>query len=52
MEIKISDNLLSIRLLYNVLQNFENFRCAVESRDELTKALEIKMLEKLGDLHG
>lgn len=37
-----------MRLLYNVPQNFENFRCAVESRDELHEPLKIKILEELG----
>lgn len=48
MEINIADDLLSILLLYSVPDNFENFRCAIECRDELPKpeSLKIKMLEE------
>jgi hypothetical protein len=48
MDIEIADDLLSILLLYIVPENFENFRCAIEYRDELPKpeALKIKMLEE------
>ncbi|KAL0269915.1 UNVERIFIED_CONTAM: hypothetical protein PYX00_007495 [Menopon gallinae] len=48
MDIKIHEDLLSIMLLYSLPENFENFRCAIESRDELPKleALRIKIIEE------
>ncbi|XP_029159136.1 uncharacterized protein LOC114931320 [Nylanderia fulva] len=48
MEIKINKDLLSIMLLYNMPSNFENFRCAIESRDELStpEILRMKILEE------
>lgn len=47
MKIKIANDLLSI-FFYGVPQNFGNFRCAIESREELPKleSLKIKMLEE------
>lgn len=40
--------MLPILLFYSVPENFENFRCAIELRDELTKpdSLKIKILEE------
>jgi len=48
MDIEVVDNLLSILLLYSIPESFENFRCAIESRDELPKpeVLKIKLLEE------
>lgn len=48
MEIKIHEDLLSILLLYSLPDIFENFRCAIESRDQLPKVetLKIKILEE------
>lgn len=48
MEIEINKDLLAVLLLYSLPQNFENFRCAIESRDELPspEALKIKILEE------
>lgn len=48
MEIKIDNDLLSIMLLYSLPSNFENFRCAMESRDELpaVDVLRIKITEE------
>lgn len=48
MEIEINKDLLSIILLYSMPSNFENFRCAIESRDELPthETLRVKILEE------
>uniref|UniRef100_A0A0K8SC80 Retrovirus-related Pol polyprotein from transposon TNT 1-94 n=1 Tax=Lygus hesperus TaxID=30085 RepID=A0A0K8SC80_LYGHE len=48
MDIAINDDLLSIMLLYSLPEEFENFRCAIESRDDLPKpdALRTKILEE------
>lgn len=48
MGISINDDLLTIILLYSLPENFENFRCAIESRDELPKpeVLRIKIIEE------
>ncbi|GBM64627.1 Retrovirus-related Pol polyprotein from transposon TNT 1-94 [Araneus ventricosus] len=48
MEIKIDENLLSIMLLYSLPASYENFRCAIESRDDLPSAdvLRIKIVEE------
>ena len=35
MELRVNDDLLAIMLLYNLPSSFENFRCAIKSRDEL-----------------
>lgn len=35
MELTVNDDLLAIMLLYNLPSSFENFCCAIESRDEL-----------------
>lgn len=37
MEIQIADDIISILPLCSFLENFENFRCSIESRDKLTK---------------
>lgn len=51
MGVDINQELLSILLLYSLPQSYENFRCAIESRDELPtpEALKIKILEE-GDV--
>lgn len=48
MDVQINGDLLSIMLLYSLLPSYENFRCAIESRDELptAKALKVKILEE------
>ena len=48
MDLEVNDDLLAIMLLYSLPASFENFRCAIESRDELPKpeALKIKILEE------
>ena len=44
----IPDDLLAILLLYSLPANFENFRCAIKSRDELPSpdTLRIKVKEE------
>jgi hypothetical protein len=48
MGIEINPELLSIMLLYSLPPSFENFRCAIESRDELPspEALRVKIVEE------
>lgn len=48
MEVDINPDLLSIMLLYSLLPSYENFHCAIESRDELPtlKTLRIKIIEE------
>lgn len=48
MDVDINQDLLSILLLYSLPPSYENFRCAIESRDELPKAevLKVKILEE------
>ena len=48
MNVDINEDLLSIMLLHSLPTSFENFRCAVESRDRLPKVedLKIKILEE------
>lgn len=48
MEIEINSDLLTIMLLYSLPASFENFRCAIESRDDLPtpEALRIKIAEE------
>ena len=48
MKLEVNDDLLAIMLLYSLPPSFENFRCAIESRDDLPKpdALKIKVLEE------
>ncbi|KAG8202131.1 hypothetical protein JTE90_010492 [Oedothorax gibbosus] len=54
MEIFSVDDLLSIILLYGIPDSFENFRCAIESRDTLPSAdaLKIKILEESESRRG
>lgn len=48
MGIVIHDDLLAIMLLYSLPASYENFRCAIESRDELPKPeqLKVKIIEE------
>lgn len=48
MDIEINADLLTIMLLYSLPPSFENFRCAIESRDTLPspEALRVKVLEE------
>ena len=48
MEVTINPDLLAIMLLYSLPPNFENFRCAIESRDELPnpETLRVKIIEE------
>ncbi|GBM97061.1 hypothetical protein AVEN_233705-1 [Araneus ventricosus] len=48
MEIEIANDLLTILLLYSIPESYENFRIAIESRDELPspKTLKIKLIEE------
>lgn len=48
MEVTINADLLTIMLLYSLPNSFENFRCAIESRDTLPtpEALRIKIIEE------
>jgi len=48
MEIEINNDLLTIMLLYSLPSKFENFRCAIESRDNLPtpEALRVKIIEE------
>lgn len=48
LNIEIGDELQSIMLLHSLPENFDNFRCAIESRDNLPdpEALKIKILDE------
>jgi len=48
MGIEINGDLLTIMLLYSLPSSFENFRCAIESRDHLPDAesLRVKIIEE------
>lgn len=48
MEIDINADLLTVMLLYSLPPSYENFRCAIESRDELPtpENLRIKIIEE------
>ena len=48
MNVQINGDLLTIILLYSLPSSFENFKCAIESRDRLPIAeeLEVKILEE------
>jgi hypothetical protein len=48
MDININDDLLAIMMLYSLPASYENFRTAIESRDELPSPenLKIKILEE------
>lgn len=43
MSVDINSDLLSIMLLYSLPANFENFRCAIESRDKLPSPEELRI---------
>ena len=47
MELRVNDDLLAIMLLYSLPPSFENFRCAIETRDTLPTpdTLRIKTLK-------
>jgi len=40
---EIKSNLISILLLYSLSDTFENFRCAIETRDSLPSLEELKI---------
>ena len=46
-EIHIDEDLLTVMVLYSLSASYGNFRCAIESRDELPKpeVLRIKIIE-------
>lgn len=48
MEIAINPDLLTVMLLYSLPASFENFRCAIESRDNLPtpETLRTKIIEE------
>ena len=48
MDVEVNGDLLSIMLLYSLPSSFENFRCAIESRDNLpdVESLKVKIIEK------
>uniref|UniRef100_A0A6V7IHH1 CCHC-type domain-containing protein n=1 Tax=Bracon brevicornis TaxID=1563983 RepID=A0A6V7IHH1_9HYME len=48
MDMNLDEEMLTIILLYSLPSNFENFRCAIESRDELptSENLRIKIIEE------
>lgn len=48
MGIKINEDLLACMLLYSLPSSYENFRCAIETRDELPnpETLKIKIIEE------
>lgn len=48
MDVKINGDLLSIMLLYSLPASYDNFRCSMESRDELPTAdvLKVKIIEE------
>jgi hypothetical protein len=48
MDVEINPDLLAIMLLYSLPSSFENFRCAIESRDELPdpETLREKIIEE------
>lgn len=48
MKVDINADLLTIMLLYSLPPTFENFRCAIESRDELPnpETLRVKIIEE------
>ncbi|KMQ88472.1 retrovirus-related gag-pol polyprotein [Lasius niger] len=48
MEVTINPDLLTVMLLYSLPPRFENFRCAIESRDELPtpEVLRVKIAEE------
>lgn len=48
MNVEINGDLLTIILLYSLSSSFENFRCAIETRDQLPDAesLKVKIIEE------
>ena len=48
MGLEVSGDLLSILMLYSAPSTSENFRCAIEARDDLpdTETLKIKLIEE------
>ncbi|KMQ87730.1 retrovirus-related pol polyprotein from transposon tnt 1-94 [Lasius niger] len=46
MDVWINGDLLSIMLLYSLPSSFENFRCAIESRDALPNVEQLKVVEE------
>lgn len=48
MEVVVAEDLLTILLLYSIPDSYENFRCAIETRDELPspELLKIKLIEE------
>ncbi|GAB1861620.1 hypothetical protein CAJAP_02699 [Camponotus japonicus] len=48
MEVEINTDLLAILLLCSLPSTFDNFRCAIESRDELPspETLRVKIIEE------
>lgn len=48
MEVEVNGDLLFIMLLYSLPSSFDNFRLAIESRDELpnVEVLKVKILEE------
>lgn len=48
MGVEVNGDLISIMLLYSLLASYDNFRVAIESRDDLStpKALKMKILEE------
>ena len=54
MDIVVTDDLLSILLLYSIPNAYENFKYAIESRDQLPTpdVLKIKLLEEANSGHN
>ncbi|XP_050574685.1 uncharacterized protein LOC126914597 isoform X4 [Bombus affinis] len=54
MDIVVADDLLSVLLLYGTPNTYENFKCAIELRDQLPTpdALKIKLLEEANSRHN
>jgi len=52
MDVNINDDLLSIMLLYNLSMSYENFRCAMETRNELPRAEVLKVKIKKRTMPG
>ena len=54
MDIEVNPDLLTVMLLYSLPPAFENFRCAIESRDALPtpEALRIKIIEEADARRG
>ena len=54
MGLEVSGDLLTILMLYSVPSTYENFRCAIEARDDLpdTETLKIKLIEEANARKG